>query len=56
MRSKSVRRDALRGHTRAERDWIESVADAHFGLPAEDNDEAVTGPSRAPSTEPGTAM
>jgi hypothetical protein len=41
LRSKSVRRDALRGHTRAERDWIESVADAHFGLPAAENDAAV---------------
>ena len=40
MRSKAVRRDAMRGHRRAERDWIESVADAHFGLPAADNDPA----------------
>jgi hypothetical protein len=44
MESKSVRRDALRGHTRAERDWIESVADAHFGLPPADIDSAVTEP------------
>jgi zinc dependent phospholipase C len=41
LESKSVRRDALRGHTRAERDWIESVADAHFGLPPAEIDSAV---------------
>ena len=41
MRSKSVRRDAMRGHGRADRDWIESVADAHFGLPAAENDAGV---------------
>ena len=41
MRSKSVRRDALRGHKRAERDWIESVADAHFGMPDAQNDPGV---------------
>jgi hypothetical protein len=41
MHSKSVRRDALRGHKRAERDWIESVADAHFGLPPAENDRGV---------------
>jgi hypothetical protein len=41
LRSKSVRRDALRGHSRAEREWIESVADAHFGLPPADADRAV---------------
>ena len=41
MESKSVRRDALRGHARAERDWIESVADAHFGLPPAEIDSAV---------------
>ena len=33
VRSKAIRRDALRGHRRDERDWIDAVADAHFGLP-----------------------
>jgi len=41
MESKVVRRDALRGHTGGERNWIESVADAHFGLPPADSDAAV---------------
>ena len=45
MRSKSVRRDAMRGHRHAEHDWIESVADAHFGLPAADNDPGVSHPA-----------
>lgn len=45
LRSKAVRRDAMRGHRHAERDWIESVADAHFGLPAADNDAAVSRPA-----------
>lgn len=41
MRSKSVRRDAIRGHDNVERDWIASVADAHFGLPPVEIDAAV---------------
>ena len=41
LHSKSVRRDALRGHQRAERDWIESVADAHFGMLPAETDPAV---------------
>jgi hypothetical protein len=39
--SKTVRREALRGHDHGERDWIESVADAHFGLPPADRDPAM---------------
>ncbi len=41
MRSKSVRRDAIRGHRNVEREWIASVADAHFGLPPVEIDAAV---------------
>jgi hypothetical protein len=35
LRSKTVRREAVRGHTSANRDWLETVAEAHFGLPPE---------------------
>lgn len=41
LRSKSVRRDAIRGHENVEREWIASVADAHFGLPPAEVDAAV---------------
>jgi len=41
LRSKSVRRDALRGHGRGEAGWIDTVADAHFGLPAAELDPGV---------------
>jgi hypothetical protein len=41
MRSKSVRRDAIRGHENVEREWIASVADAHFGLPPAEIDAGV---------------
>jgi hypothetical protein len=44
LRSKSVRRDAVRGHRQVEKDWLESVADAHFGLPPEEIDSAVAKP------------
>ncbi|MEO5800473.1 MAG: zinc dependent phospholipase C family protein [Gemmatimonadales bacterium] len=33
MRSKSVRREALRSTGRRDHEWIAAVADAHFGLP-----------------------
>jgi hypothetical protein len=45
VRSKSVRRDALRGRRDAGQDWIESVADAHFGLPPSDRDPGVRLPA-----------
>ncbi|MDZ4259739.1 MAG: zinc dependent phospholipase C family protein [Gemmatimonadales bacterium] len=32
LRSKSVRREALRGKQGTERDWIAAIADAHFGI------------------------
>lgn len=32
LRSKSVRREALRSRERGDRDWITAIADAHFGL------------------------
>lgn len=35
LRSKQVRREALRGKGRGDRDWIAAVADAHFGLASE---------------------
>jgi hypothetical protein len=44
-RSKSVRRDAVRGHTDSTPGWLESVADAHFGLPPEEIDAAVRRPT-----------
>lgn len=48
LRSKSVRRDAVRGHKPATRDWLETVADAHFGLPPADIDpSAAPNPARA---------
>lgn len=48
LRSKSVRRDAVRGHRALERDWLEKVADAHFGLPPEDIDPRIR-PAPAPA-------
>ncbi|MGH7592521.1 MAG: zinc dependent phospholipase C family protein [Gemmatimonadales bacterium] len=48
LRSKSVRRDAMRGHTSGGRDWLEAAADAHFGLPPADVDPSVAPqPARA---------
>ncbi|MGH7524941.1 MAG: zinc dependent phospholipase C family protein [Gemmatimonadales bacterium] len=41
LRSKSVRRDAVRGHRAPERDWLETIADAHFGLPPETIDPRI---------------
>jgi hypothetical protein len=34
LRSKEVRREALKGPHHGDRDWITAFADAHFGLPA----------------------
>ena len=45
-RSKSVRRDAVRGHDDNDAGWLESVADAHFGLPPAEIDAGVM---RAPT-------
>jgi len=42
LRSKSVRREGVRGHKSASRDWLETVPDAHFGLPPADIDPGVT--------------
>ena len=50
LRSKSVRRDAMRGHRQAGRDWLEAVADAHFGLMPADIDPGVT-PTATPPAE-----
>jgi hypothetical protein len=52
MRSKSVRRDAIRGHRNVEREWIASVADAHFGLPPVELDAATRPPVRSPAPDP----
>lgn len=38
LRSKAVRREALRGRGRRDRDWLSALADAQFGLPAPAHD------------------
>lgn len=54
MRSKSVRRDAIRGHRNVEREWIASVADAHFGLPPAELDRGIAPPPPPPAV-PGAS-
>lgn len=42
LRSKTVRRDALRGPGRHDREWVAAMADAQFGLKPAENDPLVT--------------
>lgn len=43
VRSKSVRREAMRGRGRRDREWLAAVADAQFALPAPAHDPILTG-------------
>lgn len=51
LRSKTVRRDALRGSGRHDREWIAAVADAQFGMRKVESDPLVW---REPQLPPGT--
>jgi hypothetical protein len=51
VRSKAVRRDALRGRGRHDREWIAAVADAQFGLRRTESDPLVWHPPPLPAPD-----
>ena len=55
LRSKTVRREALRGRSRGDPDWVQAVADAHFGLPRGRTDEAQSTNPATPATTRSTS-
>lgn len=51
LHSKVVRRDAIRDHVQDDGDWLDSVADAHFGLPPAALDPAVRRTTERPQPD-----
>jgi hypothetical protein len=54
LRSKAVRRDALRGRGRHDREWIAAVADAQFGMRRVESDPLVWREPQLPPAAPST--
>lgn len=52
VRSKDVRRQAMRGPGRRDREWVLALAEAQFGLPSPDADPHIPGIGATPSAEP----
>lgn len=52
LRSKAVRRDALRGSGRHDREWIAAVADAQFGLRRVESDPLAQATTQLPAPVP----
>jgi hypothetical protein len=54
LRSKAVRRDALRGQGRHDREWITAVADAQFGMRKVESDPLIWTDPHVSSVTPST--
>lgn len=53
LRSKTVRKEALRGRARRDQEWLAAIADMNFGLPSEAQDPVLlTAPDPAPRGAP----